>query len=72
MNDDRINGLIENIKNNPSPSQEAVNDFIKNNLTDSQAQAVQNVMKNPGLLKSILQSPQAKQLIEKLKNQREE
>lgn len=66
MNDDRINELMKNIRNNPSPSQEQINDFIGKNLTASQAEAIQNVLKNPQLIKNLLSSPQAKQLLEKL------
>lgn len=70
MNDDRINELMDNINSNPTPSKEAVNEFIEKNLSSSQAQAVQNVLKNPGLIKTLLQSPQAKQLIEQFISQR--
>lgn len=72
MNDDRINELMKNIKSNPSPSSDSVNDFIQKNLTKSQADAVQNVLKNPQLIKDILATPQAKQLFERLGGKREE
>ena len=72
MNDERINELIGNIKSNPSPTNEAVNDFIEKNLTRSQADAVQNVLKNPQLIKELLGSPQARQLFEKLGKGKEE
>lgn len=72
MNDDRMNEIIDNINSNPSPSREAVDEFIKNNLTTSQAEAVKNVLKNPQLLKSILQSPQAKELLERFIKQKGE
>lgn len=72
MNDDRINELIKSIKNDPSPSKQSVDDFISKNLTDSQASAVQNVLKNPQLIRDLLSSPQAKQLIEKLGGKKEE
>ena len=72
MNDERINKLVENIKNDPSPSGKAVNDFIEKNLTESQANAIQNVLKNPGLINSILDSPQAKQILERLGKKGEE
>lgn len=65
MNDDRINELMKNIRNNPTPTKEQVNDFIGKNLTQSQADAIQNILKNPQLIKSLLSSPQAKQLLEK-------
>lgn len=72
MNDDRMNEIIDNINSSPSPSREAVDEFIKNNLTTSQAEAVKNVLKNPQLLKSILQSPQAKELLERFIKQKGE
>lgn len=65
MNDDRINELMKNIRNNPTPTCDQVNDFIGKNLTQSQADAIQNILKNPQLIKSLLSSPQAKQLLEK-------
>ena len=43
-----------------------VNDFINEHLNEKQADALKNVMKNPELIKSILSSPQAKKIIEKL------
>ena len=73
MNDNRMNEIIDNINSNPTPSKETVDEFIKNNLTSSQAQAVKNVLKNPQLLKNIMQSPQAKELLERfIKQKREE
>lgn len=66
MNDDRINELIGNIKNDTLPSKEAVDDFINSNLTASQANAVQNILKNPQLIRDILQSPQARKILDRL------
>lgn len=72
MNDERINELMKNISSDKAPSKDAVNDFIGRNLTESQAAAVQNVLKNPQLIKDLLSSPQAKQLFERFGKGKEE
>lgn len=72
MNDERINELMGNIKKNPSPSNEAVNEFIEKNLSRSQADAVKSVLKNPQLIKNLLNTPQAKQLLDRLGKKEEE
>lgn len=66
MDNGKLGELLESIKKDPSSSNEAVNDFIDKNLSSSQANAIQNVLKNPQLIKDILESPRAKQLLEML------
>ncbi len=72
MDSNQINDLINKIKNDPAPSEKSVNDFINQNLSPAQASMIGNVLQNPQMLKELLASPQAKQLMDMLTNNKGE
>ncbi len=72
MDSNQINDLINKIKNDPAPSEKSVNDFINQNLSPAQAGMLGNVLQNPQMLKELLASPQAKQLMDMLTNNKGE
>ena len=65
MDKNQYNELLNNIKNGNEASPGAVEDFINRNLSPSQATALTNALKNPDLIKQLLQSKEAKSLMEK-------
>lgn len=65
MDKNQYNELLNNIKSGNEASPSAVEDFINRNLSSSQAAALNNVLKNPDLIKQLLQSKEAKSLMEK-------
>lgn len=65
MDKNQYNELLNNIKSGNEASPGAVEDFINRNLSPTQATAINNVLKNPDLIKQILQSKEAKSLMEK-------
>lgn len=65
MDKNQYNELLNNIKNGNEASPDAIEDFVSRNLSASQATALNNVLKNPDLIKQLLQSPQARSLMEK-------
>lgn len=65
LSSQQLNEMISSLKNTNSTDKVDVNDFVNKHLNEKQADALQNVMKNPELIKSILSSPQAKRIIEK-------
>ncbi len=72
MDSNQINDLINKIKNDPAPSEKSVNDFINQNLSPAQTGMLGNVLQNPQMLKELLASPQAKQLMDMLTNNKGE
>ena len=65
MDKNQYNELLNNIKNGNEATPDAVEDFINRNLSSSQVTALNNVLKNPNLIKQLLQSQEAKSLMEK-------
>ncbi len=72
MYSNQINDHINKIKNDPAPSEKSVNDFINQNLSPAQTGMLGNVLQNPQMLKELLASPQAKQLMDMLTNNKGE
>ena len=66
MDSNQINELLRKIKSEPNPSQESVDDFINKNLSPSQASRLNGILSDPALVKSLLSSDKAKELLSKL------
>ena len=65
MDKNQYNELLNNIKSGQEAGPNAIEDFINRNLSASQAAAVNNVLKNPDLINQLLQSKEARSLLEK-------
>ena len=65
MDKSQYNELLNNIKNGSEATPNALEDFINRNLSANQAAAVNNVLKNPDLINQLLQSKEARSLMEK-------
>ena len=65
LSSEQISELLSSLKNGKKDEQVNVSEFVNEHLTNEQAAAFQNVLKNPAMIKSILSSPQAKKLMEK-------
>ncbi len=68
MENNQINELMNKIKKGESDDSQSVNDFIHNNLSPSQAKTVNSLLQNPELIKQLLESEQARKLLDRLKN----
>lgn len=68
MENNQINELMNKIKKGESDDSQTVNDFINNNLSPSQAKTVNSLLQNPELIKQLLESEQARKLLDRLKN----
>lgn len=68
MENNQINELMNKIKKGESDDSQSVNDFINNNLSPSQAKTVNSLLQNPELIKQLLESEQARKLLDRLKN----
>lgn len=69
MDNNQINELMNKITKGKPDDQKSVNDFINNNLSPSQAKTVNSLLQNPELIKQLLESEQARKLLDRLKNQ---
>lgn len=65
MDKNQYNELLNNIISGSEADPNALEDFMNRNLSVSQAAAVNNVLKNPNLINQLLQSKEAKSLLEK-------
>ena len=63
---DNIDEIINKVKNNSSEENKKMVEGIINNLSESQSRTVQNVLSDKELIKKLLSSEQAKNLIKKL------
>lgn len=64
---EQIKSLIEDFKKSTVDEQSDVESFSKKHLTESQAAAFRKLLNNPQLIKSILASDKAKEILKKLK-----
>lgn len=61
-----VNELVEKAKNNKNlNTNEGLNDFIKNNLSEEQASAVKNLLQDEEKTKALLNSDAAKAIFNK-------
>lgn len=60
-----LNELLKKAEGNEVASSDEVNDFIKNNLSDSQARAVKDILSDERKTKALLNSEAAKNLFNK-------
>lgn len=68
MENNQINELMNKIARGDGADQKSVNDFINKNLSPSQAKTVNSLLQNPELIKQLLESEQARKLLDRLKN----
>ncbi len=66
LSKEQINSLLGGLAGGTRDSE-----ALKNNLTPGQKEQLQKVMSDPQRIKAILTSPEAKMLLEMLKNKRE-
>lgn len=69
MDNSQINELMNKISSGQPDDKKSVNDFINKNLSPSQAKTVNSLLQNPELIKQLLESEQARKLLDRLKNQ---
>lgn len=69
LSKEQLEKLISDFKKSGSDDKVNVDEFAKKHLNERQAEALKRAMANPALLKSVLSSPQAKKIIEKLKGE---
>ncbi|MGN0468933.1 MAG: hypothetical protein ACI4GY_09440 [Acutalibacteraceae bacterium] len=72
LTDEQIKKLISDFKNTTADGQTDVDEFTKSHLTQSQAAAFKKLLSNPQLIKTILASDKAKQILKQLKDSEEE
>lgn len=65
LSNEQISELFSFLKSDKKDERESVDSFVKEHLSNEQAAALQNALKNPAMIKMLLSSPQAKKLIEK-------
>ena len=64
---DQINAILSEFKKSKGTGEINVDEFAKKHLNEKQSSALKQAMSDPQTIKSILSSPQAKKLLEKLK-----
>lgn len=67
LSKEQLDALISDFNQSKETDKVNVDEFARKHLNEKQTEALKKAMKNPELIKSILSSPQAKKLIEKLK-----
>ncbi|MGN1418204.1 MAG: hypothetical protein ACI4W6_02635 [Acutalibacteraceae bacterium] len=72
LTDEQIKKLISDFKKTTADGQTDVDAFTKSHLTKSQAAAFKKLLSNPQLIKTILASDKAKQILQQLKDSEEE
>lgn len=65
MDNDKLDALFEKIKQNESSAPEAVGDFINQNLSPDQAQALNRILSDKETVSRLLATEQAHKLLEK-------
>ncbi len=68
MDNNQINDLMNKIASGQPDDRKSVNDFINQNLSPAQAKTVNSLLQNPELIKQLLESEQARKLLDRLKN----
>lgn len=63
---DNIDDIISKIKNNSNEENRKLAEELKNGLSASQSETLQKLMSNKELMKKLLESDQAKNLMSKL------
>ena len=63
---DNIDEIINKVKSNSSAENKKIVEGLINNLSESQSHTVQNILSDKELIKKLLSSEQAKNLINKL------
>lgn len=71
ISSDKINSLLSRFGVSSQDSSENVEKALKDSLTPEQREKISNVLSDPERLKKILSSPQAKMLINMIKDKKE-
>ena len=71
ISSDKINSLLSRFGVSSQDSSENVEKALKDSLTPEQREKISNVLSDPERLKKILSSPQAKILINMIKDKKE-
>ncbi len=71
MNPQKISELFEKAKEKEKSGVLDVGAFIDENLSPADARKLKNAMKDPGLIRSILSSPQAQKFFERFSKGKE-
>lgn len=71
ISSDKINSLLSRFGVSSQDSSENVEKALKDSLTPEQREKISNVLADPERLKKILSSPQAKMLINMIKDKKE-
>ena len=71
ISSDKINSLLSRFGVSSRDSSENVEKALKDSLTPEQREKISNVLSDPERLKKILSSPQAKMLINMIKDKKE-
>ncbi|MGN1195043.1 MAG: hypothetical protein ACI4SB_06130 [Acutalibacteraceae bacterium] len=67
LSKEQLDAIISDFNKSKESDKVNIDEFAKKHLNEKQTEALKKAMKNPELVKSILSSPQAKKLLEKLK-----
>lgn len=67
LSKEQLDALLSDLGRAKETDRVNVDEFAGKHLNEKQIQALKKAMKNPDLIRSILSSPQAKKLLEKLK-----
>lgn len=67
LSKEQVKKLIDEFKNSTANGKTNVDEFAKKHLTEEQTVAFKNLLNNPQLIKSILASDKAKEILKKLK-----
>lgn len=71
LSPEQIKNLLSAFKNAGANDTVNADDFIKNNLSPAQAQAVKKIMGDPELMKKIISGKKTKEMFERLKGEYE-
>lgn len=71
LSPEQIKNLLSAFKNAGANDTVNANDFIKNNLSPAQAQAVKKIIGDPELMKKIISGKKTKEMFERLKGEYE-
>lgn len=67
LSKEQLDALLSDFIKSKDSDKVNIEEFARKHLNEKQTEVLKRTMKNPELIKSILSSPQAKKLLEKLK-----
>lgn len=72
LSKEQIKKLIDDFKSSTKNGKTDVDEFAKKHLTEEQTDAFKKLLNNPQLIRSILASDKAKEILKKLKGEENE